>query len=94
MTTAFHVVTVTEVGPRFHFECTCGAPERRFAGRRAAEQHGVAHLRDVGQDCRWICKGCGAQSPPGIGYVGPVFGPLPAPDPDCDHDHLTGGPTR
>lgn len=36
---------------------------------------------------RWICKGCGAESPRGIGYVTATVGPLPAPSPTCAGTH-------
>lgn len=36
---------------------------------------------------RFVCKRCGAQSPHGIGYIGPDDGPLPEPDPDCPNQH-------
>lgn len=32
---------------------------------------------------RYLCKGCGAQTPVGVGYVQTVPGPLPAADPTC-----------
>lgn len=37
---------------------------------------------------RYICKGCGAESPSGIGYIGPDSGPLPAPAPGCPNQHV------
>ena len=36
---------------------------------------------------RYLCKGCGAESPAGIGYAVSVPSALPAPAPDCPHPH-------
>jgi hypothetical protein len=36
---------------------------------------------------RYLCKGCGAESPAGIGYVVTMPGVLPAPDPACPNLH-------
>lgn len=39
-----HRVTLTPVGPRYVAECSCGEPERRFAGSLAAVLHGLRHV--------------------------------------------------
>lgn len=35
----------------------------------------------------FLCKTCGAESPPGIGYADTSEGPLPAPAPECPNPH-------
>lgn len=45
-----HNVTVTEVGPRWVTECSCGAygeQGRRFASKRAANASGLFHLEQA-----------------------------------------------
>lgn len=36
---------------------------------------------------RYVCKGCGAESPTGIGYASTVAGPMPAPGEGCQNSH-------
>jgi hypothetical protein len=47
----------------------------------------------MADQARYVCKHCGAESPPGIGYV-LQEGEEPTrsePDPDCIHPHLKPG---
>lgn len=45
-------------------------------------------IHEHARTTRWICKGCGAASPRGIGYVTAAIGPLPGPAPTCNHLHI------
>lgn len=43
---------------------------------------------EEGEPLPYVCKRCGAQSPPGIGYVADGQTEFPAPEPGCPNPHV------